>query len=103
MLNVPPRACIAIADLPATMRPFIGSSDLEKYGQVEIRCISKVSEQSAKDLADLVVAFLKGTYSLPWNGATTPLNLTNIYQVPDVSEDMSIWLEILTIDYVLCQ
>ncbi|MCK9568633.1 hypothetical protein M0R72_06810 [Candidatus Pacearchaeota archaeon] len=100
LLAASPYACIAICDLPVTRKPYLGASDMEKFGQIEVRCISKSSEQECKDLADAVIAYLSTAVSLPWQGATIPFNLTNIYQFSDTSDDLSIWLEILTIDYI---
>ena len=99
-LSASPYACIAIADLPVTRKPYIGAADFEKFGQVEVRCISKSSEQKAKDLADLIITYLTTALTLPWNGSTIPFNLTNVYQFSDTSEDLSTWLEILTIEYI---
>jgi hypothetical protein len=57
-------------------------------GQLEVRVISKVSEASAKNLAALAETVI-------W--ATVPA--TKIYQVPDTFDDLSAWIEILTVDY----
>ena len=100
MLETSPYACIAVIDLPITRKPYLGASDMEKFGQLEVRCISKASEQAAKDLADTVITYMRTATSLSWQGSTTPFNLTNIYQVSDTNETLDLWLEILTGDYI---
>lgn len=100
MLETSPYACIAVIDLPITRKPYLGASDMEKFGQLEVRCMSKSSEQNAKDLADAVISYMQTATSLSWQGSTTPFNLTNIYQVSDTNETLDMWLEILTIDYI---
>jgi len=100
LLTTSPYACISVCDLPVTRKPYLGASDMERFGQIEVRCISKSSEQNCKDLVDAVITYLSTAVSLPWQGATIPFNLTNIYQFSDTSDDLKTWLEILTIDYI---
>lgn len=99
LLAGPPYACIFVADLSFHETPYLGLSDCLQDGQIEIHCMSKSSEQSAKDLADAVRYFLKITSSVPWNGSVLALPLCAWRQDPFISEDLSVWEEVLTVDY----
>jgi len=101
-LSVAPNACVVVMDLPFHESPYLGtitSSNVQTTGQIEIRCISKTSEQAAKDLADAVRSLLWSSSTLTNNGLAFSFHLLNLMQVPDTFEDLSAWLEILTVDY----
>lgn len=99
MLTTLPYACLALRDLPRHERFFLSSGGTTS-GQIEIRCISVISEQKAKDLAEDVKTYLRAASTLPWDGGHLAFGLTGMRQDPDVSEDLSTWHEIITIDYV---
>ena len=99
MLASSPYACFSVADLPFHETPYLGLSDCQQSGQIEIHCMSKSSEQNVKDLADAVRYFLKTTSSVPWNGSTLVLPLCTWRQDSLISEDLSIWTEVITIDF----
>jgi hypothetical protein len=88
MLSTSPYACIAVIDLPQIRLSYMNDPGGRVEGQLEVRVISKVSEASAKNLAALAETVI-------W--ATVPA--TKIYQVPDTFDDLSAWIEILTVDY----
>ena len=88
MLSTSPYACIAVIDLPITKGSFLGSPGSKIAGQVEVRCISKASEQTAKELASAAETIIWAT-----------IKATKIYQVPDTFDDLSAWIEIMTVDY----
>ena len=99
LLDTSPYACIAISDLVSLETPFLGGSYGGKiYTQIEVRCISKRSEQAVKDLAEAVKTFIRANTTLPWNGSTVNFHTTGWRQDPQVSDDLSVWLEIFTID-----
>ena len=95
-----PYSCIAVIDLSITRKPYLGASDMEISGQMEVRCISTASETAAKTLADAVISYLSTLTSLTFNSSTLKFNLVNLRQDPDTFDDLSGWLEILTIDYI---
>ena len=100
LLSTSPYACIAIADLISLETPFLGGYGGKSYGQLEVRCISKSSEQAAKDLAEAVKTFVKANTTLAWNGSTVAFSTKGWRQDPQTSDDLTVWLEILTIDYL---
>lgn len=99
MLDTLPYSCISVADLPSRETPFVGGSNGLETGQIEIRCISKVSEQKAKDIMEDVKAYLRSISTLPWDGSTIQFAITGWHQTPDTFDDLSAWIEILTVDY----
>ena len=102
LLATDPTACIVVADLISHEAPYIntpGSGDVISDGQIEIRCISKSSETAAKDLAAAVKTLLWASRTLPWNGSTIAFPITGLMQNSLISEDLTIWEEILTVDY----
>lgn len=99
MLSTTPYACVSVIDLPSHEKPYIGSTDGLVTGQLEVRCISSISEQKAKDLAEAVKVYLRSISSLTWDGSTISFGSTGWMQTPDTADDLSFWLEILTIDY----
>jgi len=88
LLATSPYACIAVIDLPQVRQSYMNDPGGRVEGQVEVRIISKASEASAKDLAALAETVVWAT-----------VGATKIYQVPDTFEDLSAWIEILTVDY----
>ena len=102
LLATDPNACIAVCDLISHEAPYIntpGSGDVITGGQIEIRCISKVSETAAKTLASAVKTLLWTTRTLPWNGANLPFGIVGLIQNPLISDDLTTWEEVLTVDY----
>lgn len=99
MLDTLPYSCISVADLPSRETPFVGGNNGIETGQIEVRCVSKVSEQKAKDIMEDVKAYLRSISTLPWDGSTIQFAVTGWQQVPDTFDDLSAWIEILTIDY----
>lgn len=98
-LNTLPYSCISVADLPIRETPFVGGNNGLETGQIEIRCISKVSEQKAKDIMEDVKAYLRSISTLPWDGSTVQFAITGWHQTPDTFDDLSAWIEILTVNY----
>jgi hypothetical protein len=88
LLATSPYACIAVIDLPISRTSHLNSPGDKVAGQVEVRVISKVSEASAKDLAAQAETIIWVT-----------IKATKIYQVPDTFDDLSAWMEIMTVDY----
>jgi hypothetical protein len=88
LLATSPYACISVIDLPILRTSYLHDPGGKVAGQVEVRVISKASEVAAKDLAGYAATVVWAT-----------INATKIYQVPDTFEDLSAWLEILTVDY----
>lgn len=88
LLATSPYACIAVIDLPIVRTSYLSGPGGKVAGQIEVRIISKVSEASAKTLASLAETIIWAT-----------IGATKIYQVPDTFDDLSAWIEILTVDY----
>jgi hypothetical protein len=88
LLATSPYACIAVIDLPQVRQSYMNDPGGRVEGQVEVRIISKVSEASAKDLASLAETVVWST-----------IGATKIYQVPDIDDTLTVWHEILTVDY----
>ena len=99
LINTTPYACIAVIDLPSQESFFLGGDDSKVSGQIEVRCISSISEDKAKELAEEVKTYLRTPSSFTWDGSTVAFNPRGWLQYPDTSEDLSVWLEILTIDF----
>lgn len=103
LLAASPYACVAVIDLPRTEQPYIGTrlhGERISFGQIEVRCISHASEDNAKALAEAVKTFIWSTRTVLFNGLNLPLKVSNILQNPDTNEDLTMWLEILTIDFI---
>jgi hypothetical protein len=88
LLATSPYACIAVIDLPQIRTSYLHDPGGKVAGQLEVRCISKVSEATVKDLAGYAAIIIWAT-----------IGATKIYQVPDTFDDLSAWIEILTVDY----
>ncbi len=99
-LATSPYACIAVIDLPSYEQSFLGGNGGIPSGQIEVRCISKSSENDAKNLAEAVKTYIRANTTLSWNGSTLDFSVTNWRQTPYISEDLSVWEEILTLDYL---
>jgi len=102
LLLTSPYSCIAVIDLISSEQPYIGSvysGAARTASQIEIRCLSKVSEATCKDLAEAVKTLLRTTASIPANGPNLPFGMTGLMQNPDSDEELFIWVEILTIDF----
>lgn len=97
-LAVSPYACLAVADLPIHESPYI-QSGVATSGQIEVRCISKSSEAAAKELAEAVKSVVWAASSFPWQGGTITFGITALRQDSMTSEDLSVWEEVLTVDY----
>ena len=100
LLAATPFACISVADLPSHEKPYLGSANGRVAGQIEIRCISTISEQKASELADAVKTYLRPISSLDWDGSTIPFGITGWMQTPDVADELEFWIEIITIDFL---
>ena len=99
MISTTPYACIAVIDLPSHEKPFLGAADGTVTGQIEVRVISSISEDKAKEIADEVKTHLRPLSRLSWDGGVVPFGVTAWDQVPDTADDLSFWIEILTIYY----
>ena len=102
LLLTSPYSCIAVIDLISHESPYVGSvySGATKNAfQVEVRCLSKVSEATCKDLAEAVKTLLRTTASIPANGPNLPFGMAGLMQTPDADDELFIWAEILTIDF----
>ena len=99
LINTAPYACIAVIDLTSIETFFLGGDDSKVAGQIEVRCISSISEDKAKELAEEVKTYLRSVSSFTWDGGSVAFNPKQWLQYPDTSEDLQVWLEILTIDF----
>lgn len=100
LLAATPFACISVMDLPSHEQPYLGATYGRVTGQIEIRCISAISEAKANELAEAVKTYLRPISSLSWDGSTIQFGITGWMQTPDTFDDLSAWLEIITIDFV---
>ena len=98
-INTAPYACIAVIDLPSRESFFLGGDDSKVSGQIEIRCVSSISEDKAKEMAEEVKIYLRATSAFTWDGGSVAFNCRGWLQYPDTSDDLETWLEILTIDF----
>jgi hypothetical protein len=99
MISTTPYACIAVIDLPSHETPMLGAADGIVSGQIEVRVISSISEDKAKEIAEEVKTHLRPLSRLPWGGGVIPFGVTGWDQVPDTADDLSFWIEILTVNY----
>ena len=103
LLATSPYACISVIDLLISEQPYFGTrthGNKITSGQIEVRCISKVSEANAKSLAELVKTYLWSHRTVPYDGLNLPLGISNIMHHSGTNDDLTIWEEILTVDYV---
>lgn len=103
LLATSPYACIAVVDLIMSEQPYFGTrtnGNKITSGQIEVRCISKSSEANAQALAELVKAFIWSIRTVPYNGSNLPLRTSNIMHHSDVDDELTTFVEILTVDYV---
>jgi hypothetical protein len=103
LLATSPYACISVIDLIMSEQPYFGTrthGNKIVSGQIEVRCISKVSEANGKSLAELVKTYLWSHRTVPYNGQNLPLGVSNIMHHSGTNEDLTTWEEILTVNYV---
>ena len=100
LLATSPYACISVIDLPTIEVPYLGAANGKVHGQLEVRVTGKSSEVATKTVMDAIKAKLRPLSELAWNSAYIAFGITGWNQVPDISEDLSTWVEILTIDYI---
>jgi hypothetical protein len=98
LINTTPYACIAVIDLVMHGSFYLGGAS-KITGGIEIRCISSISEDKAKELAKEVRNYIFATSSFNWDGGSVSFDPTSWMQLPDTAEDLSSWLEILTVYY----
>lgn len=103
LLGTAPYACISVVDLIISEQPYFGTrtnGNKITSGQIEVRCISKDSETNAKTLAELVKTCIWSIRTVPYNGSNLPLRTSNIMHHSDADDELTTFVEILTIDYV---
>ena len=100
LLATSPYACISVIDLPTSETPYLGATNGKVHGQIEVRVIGKTSESETKAIMEAIKTKLRPIAELPWNSVYIAFGITGWNQVPDISEDLSTWVEILTIDYI---
>jgi hypothetical protein len=103
LLETSPYTCVSVIDLLISEQPYFGTrthGNKITSGQIEVRCISKASEANAKYLAELVKTYLWAHRTVPYDGLSLSLGVSNIMHHSNTNEDLTTWEEILTVDYV---